>query len=256
MILGGLALAFSRLIDNSVVVLENIFRHMELGEPPEVAAERGGSEVALPVLAATLTTAIVFFPVIFLYGVSRFLFMRAGAGGGAFAVRLLFRGDDGRAPVLRQTDQGSTVHPQHAPRAGRKRWRPGGGASISGSTAASRPCSTATRATLSTRAAAARRDGARHHRDFHSEPRAVSAGGQVLLSPHRSQPVRHQSQGPDRHAPGADRPAGGQGRADRARGRAGEGLRKSSSPTSASRRDSPPSTRPTPARTPPLCRWG
>ena len=74
MILGGLALAFSRLIDNSVVVLENIFRHMELGETPKVAAERGGKEVALPVLAATLTTAIVFFPVTFLYGVSRFLF--------------------------------------------------------------------------------------------------------------------------------------------------------------------------------------
>jgi len=74
MILGGLALAFSRLIDNSVVVLENIFRHMEMGESPEVAAERGGREVALPVLAATLTTAIVFFPVIFLYGVSKFLF--------------------------------------------------------------------------------------------------------------------------------------------------------------------------------------
>ena len=74
MVLGGLALAFSRLIDNSVVVLENIFRHIELGEPPEIAAERGGREVALPVLAATLTTAIVFFPVMFLYGVSRFLF--------------------------------------------------------------------------------------------------------------------------------------------------------------------------------------
>ena len=74
MILGGLALAFSRLIDNSVVVLENIFRHMEMGEPPEVAAERGGQEVALPVLAATLTTVVVFFPVTFLYGVSRFLF--------------------------------------------------------------------------------------------------------------------------------------------------------------------------------------
>ena len=74
MILGGLALAFSRLIDNSVVVLENIFRHMEMGESPEVAAERGGQEVAIPVLAATLTTAVVFFPVTFLYGVSRFLF--------------------------------------------------------------------------------------------------------------------------------------------------------------------------------------
>jgi multidrug efflux pump subunit AcrB len=74
MVLGGLALAFSRLIDNSVVVLENIFRHLEMGESVEVAAEKGGREVALPVLAATFTTAIVFFPVVFLYGVSRFLF--------------------------------------------------------------------------------------------------------------------------------------------------------------------------------------
>jgi len=75
MVLGGLALAFSRLIDNSVIVLENIFRHLETGEAPEVAAEKGGQEVALAVLAATLTTALVFFPVVFLYGVSRFLFV-------------------------------------------------------------------------------------------------------------------------------------------------------------------------------------
>ncbi len=74
MVLGGLALAFSRLIDNSVVVLENIYRHLELGEEPAVAAERGGREVALAVLAATLTTVVVFFPVTFLYGVSKFLF--------------------------------------------------------------------------------------------------------------------------------------------------------------------------------------
>src|SRR5271169_5566986 len=74
MVLGGLALAFSRLIDNSVVVLENIFRHLEMGESPEDAAERGGAEVTLPVLASTLTTMVVFLPVIFLYGVSRFLF--------------------------------------------------------------------------------------------------------------------------------------------------------------------------------------
>ena len=74
MVLGGLALAFSRLIDNSVVVLENIYRHLELGEEPAVAAEKGGREVALPVLAATLTTVVVFFPVTFLYGVSKFLF--------------------------------------------------------------------------------------------------------------------------------------------------------------------------------------
>jgi hydrophobic/amphiphilic exporter-1 (mainly G- bacteria), HAE1 family len=74
MILAGFALVFSRLIDNAVIVLENIFRHMELGEPPEIAAEKGGEEVALAVLAATLTSSIVFFPVTFLYGVSRFLF--------------------------------------------------------------------------------------------------------------------------------------------------------------------------------------
>src|ERR1700678_32243 len=74
MVLGGLALALSRLIDNSVVVLENIYRHLEIGEPPVVAAENGGKEVALPVLASTLTTAIVFFPVTLLSGVSKFLF--------------------------------------------------------------------------------------------------------------------------------------------------------------------------------------
>jgi multidrug efflux pump subunit AcrB len=74
MVRGGLALAFSRLIDNTVVVLENIYRHLELGESPEEAAEKGGREVALPVLAAALTTVVVFFPVTFLYGVSKFLF--------------------------------------------------------------------------------------------------------------------------------------------------------------------------------------
>ena len=74
MILGGLALAFSRVIDNSVISLENIYRHLETGASPEAAAELGGSEVSLAVLAATLTTAVVFFPVTFLNGVSKFLF--------------------------------------------------------------------------------------------------------------------------------------------------------------------------------------
>src|SRR6185312_4411948 len=68
------ALALSRLIDNSVVVLENIYRHLEMGESPAVAAEKGGREVALPVLSATLTTVVVFFPVTLLYGVSKYLF--------------------------------------------------------------------------------------------------------------------------------------------------------------------------------------
>jgi multidrug efflux pump subunit AcrB len=74
MVLGGLALAFSRIIDNSVIALENIYRHMENGAEPERAAEDGAAEVSLAVLAATLTALVVFFPVTFLYGVSKFLF--------------------------------------------------------------------------------------------------------------------------------------------------------------------------------------
>ena len=80
MLLGGLALAFSRLIDDSVVVLENIFRFMEQGVAPREAAEKGGMEVALAVLAATSTTSIVFFPVTFFYGVSKYLFTDLALG--------------------------------------------------------------------------------------------------------------------------------------------------------------------------------
>jgi hydrophobic/amphiphilic exporter-1 (mainly G- bacteria), HAE1 family len=80
MLLGGLALAFSRLIDDAVVVLENIFRFMEQGVAPREAAEKGGMEVALAVLAATSTTSIVFFPVSFFYGVSRYLFADLALG--------------------------------------------------------------------------------------------------------------------------------------------------------------------------------
>jgi multidrug efflux pump subunit AcrB len=74
MVLGGMALALSRLIDNSVVVLENIFRHFEMGSNSVEAAEKGGKEVQLAVLAATCSTAIVFFPVALLTGVSKYLF--------------------------------------------------------------------------------------------------------------------------------------------------------------------------------------
>jgi len=74
MILGGMALAFSRVIDNSVISLENIYRHLEMGTAPMIAAEIGGSEVSLAVLAATLVDVVDFFPVVFLYGVAKFLF--------------------------------------------------------------------------------------------------------------------------------------------------------------------------------------
>ncbi len=74
MVLGGLALALSRLIDNSVVVLENIFRHFEMNPDRVKASQEGGREVQLAVLAATCSTAIVFFPVVLLTGVSKYLF--------------------------------------------------------------------------------------------------------------------------------------------------------------------------------------
>jgi len=74
MVLGGMALVLSRLIDNSVVVLENIFRHFEMGSDNVMASREGGKEVQLAVLAATFSTAIVFFPVVLLTGVSKYLF--------------------------------------------------------------------------------------------------------------------------------------------------------------------------------------
>src|ERR1700722_18539387 len=83
MVLSGLALAFSRLIDDSVVVIENIFRHLEMGESPEVAAVKGTNEVALAVLAIMLVAVVVFFPVTFLFGVGSFFF-------GVFALGVLF----------------------------------------------------------------------------------------------------------------------------------------------------------------------
>ncbi|MGH7841711.1 MAG: efflux RND transporter permease subunit [Candidatus Binataceae bacterium] len=74
MTLGGFALAIGRLVDNSIVVLENINRHLAEGEEPRQAAQRGAEEVALPVLASTITTILVFFPVMFLFGVAKYLF--------------------------------------------------------------------------------------------------------------------------------------------------------------------------------------
>lgn len=80
MVLSGLALAFSRLIDDSVVVIENVYRHIELGEEPRVAAEKGANEVALAVLAIMLVAVVVFFPVTFLFGVSKYLFTALALG--------------------------------------------------------------------------------------------------------------------------------------------------------------------------------
>jgi multidrug efflux pump subunit AcrB len=74
MTLGGLALAIGILVDQSIVVLENVVRHSQMGKTPRQAALEGTQEVAMPMLVATITFAIVFFPVVFLSGLAKFLF--------------------------------------------------------------------------------------------------------------------------------------------------------------------------------------
>ena len=74
MTLGGFTLAIGRLIDDSTVVLENINRHLATGKPPQDAAADGAEEVTYAVLASTISTIVVFLPVIFLFGVSKYLF--------------------------------------------------------------------------------------------------------------------------------------------------------------------------------------
>lgn len=64
--LGGLALGVGMLVDNSIVVLESIFRRQELGDGPVDAAVNGTKEVGMAILASTLTTVVVFVPVVFL----------------------------------------------------------------------------------------------------------------------------------------------------------------------------------------------
>ena len=74
MTLGGLALGAGLLVDNSIVVLENIFRHRQLGESPTAAARRGTEEVTMAVTAATFTTIAVFLPIAYVHGVAGELF--------------------------------------------------------------------------------------------------------------------------------------------------------------------------------------
>ena len=74
MSLGGLALAVGMLVDNSIVVLENIFRHREEGRPAGEAAVEGTAEVGAAITASTLTTIAVFGPVLYVEGVAGTLF--------------------------------------------------------------------------------------------------------------------------------------------------------------------------------------
>jgi hydrophobe/amphiphile efflux-1 (HAE1) family protein len=73
--LGGLALGVGRLVDDSIVELENIHRHLEQGGSKKQAVLAAAQEVAMPILVSTITTIVVFFPVLFLTGVARNLFV-------------------------------------------------------------------------------------------------------------------------------------------------------------------------------------
>lgn len=131
--LGGLALAVGRLVDDSIVELENIHRHLSMGKAPRQAVLDAAEEVAMPILVSTITTIVVFFPVLFLTGVARNIFiplaltisfslivsffvsrtvtpllcllmLRGGHGGGRverWLLKTLERLDDAYAAVLR-----------------------------------------------------------------------------------------------------------------------------------------------------------
>ncbi len=74
MTLGGLALGAGMLVDNAIVVIENIYRRLELGADARTASAEGTSEVGVAILAATLTTVSVFLPVVYMHGVTGALF--------------------------------------------------------------------------------------------------------------------------------------------------------------------------------------
>jgi hydrophobic/amphiphilic exporter-1 (mainly G- bacteria), HAE1 family len=74
MSLGGLALGVGMLVDNSIIVLENIFRHREEGSDPVRASGEGAREVSRAIAAATFTTIAVFLPIIYVEGVAGELF--------------------------------------------------------------------------------------------------------------------------------------------------------------------------------------
>jgi multidrug efflux pump subunit AcrB len=74
MTLGGLALVLGRVLDDSIVDVENTVRHLDLGRTPFEAALESAREIAIPVLMATITTVVVFLPLVFMEGVGKYLF--------------------------------------------------------------------------------------------------------------------------------------------------------------------------------------
>jgi len=74
MTLGGLALGAGMLVDNAIVIVENIFRHIESGLSVRESAIKGTTEVSGPIISSTITTIVVFLPIVYLHGASGALF--------------------------------------------------------------------------------------------------------------------------------------------------------------------------------------
>jgi len=74
----GIALGVGMIVDNSIVVIENTFRHLSLGEDPKTSAKLGASEVGMAITASTLTTVVVFLPLLFIKGITGKLFTQLG----------------------------------------------------------------------------------------------------------------------------------------------------------------------------------
>jgi len=75
MTMGGLALGIGRLVDDSIVELENIQRHLNVGQSRWEAVLEAAREVAMPIFASTVTTVVVFLPILFLVGIAKLLFI-------------------------------------------------------------------------------------------------------------------------------------------------------------------------------------
>jgi multidrug efflux pump subunit AcrB len=75
MTLGGIAVVIGLLIDESIVVLENTARHLEMGASQREAALMGAGEVMRPLTIVTITISVVFFPIVFMGGIGKFLFL-------------------------------------------------------------------------------------------------------------------------------------------------------------------------------------
>lgn len=99
MTLGGMAAAVGILVDNATVVVENIIRHHGQGQPLKAAVVKGSAEVLPPMFGATLTTVIVFVPIIFVTGLTG-IFFKPMALTLAIAVSLSLLLAVGMAPVL------------------------------------------------------------------------------------------------------------------------------------------------------------